>query len=149
MTSLDFRPMLAGDAVMLDMQPSQHFELGLEHRQFSIEEGERLAEGGIAWTACRGSRIIGLAGFLECYTGHAVLWAALSTQIGADHLACTRFAKEQIEAAPYRRLEAIVDAENERAIAWAKLVGLNPAHVLLGYGHEGKPHILFERVALQ
>lgn len=149
MSSLCFRPMAAGDAVLLNMQPSQQFELGVEHRAYTIEEGEFLAEGGIAWTAYRGSTIVGIAGFRECFRGHAILWATLSDSMGADHLACTRFAREQIAAAPYRRLEAIVEADNERAVAWAKLVGLTPAHVLLGYGNEGKPHILFEKVTLQ
>lgn len=146
---LRFRPMLAGDAVLLDMQPSQFVELGVDHRQYTMEQGELLAEGGIAWTAHRGSRIVGIAGFREIYDGHAVLWATLSANMGADHLACSRFAREQVAASPYRRLEAIVAAENERAVAWAKLVGLTPAHILHGYGGAGTPHILFEKVTLQ
>lgn len=145
---LQFRPMLAGDAVLLAMQPSQHFELGRDHRQFTMDEGEALAEGGIAWTAHRGVAIVGIAGFRECFPGHAVVWAAIGEGIGADHLACSRFAREQVAAAPYRRLEAVVEAENERAVAWATMVGLTPAHVLQCYGGEGKPHILFEKVKL-
>ncbi len=145
---LVFRPMLAGDAVRLSMQPSQWLECGVDHREFTLEEGELLAEGGLAWTAARGSRILGVAGFRQLFPGHAIVWAALSAEIGRDHLACSRFAREQVAAAPYHRLEAIVDAENERAVAWAQLVGLTAAHTLLGYGAEGKPHILFERVNL-
>lgn len=149
MSELVFRPMCAGDAVLLAMQPSQHFDFGVEHRQFTMDEGHELANGGIAWTAARGSRIVGIAGFRQCFTGHAVVWAALSDNVGADHLACTRFARRQILEAPFRRLEAIVDAENEKAVAWAELVGLEAAHVLHGYGAAGKPHILFEKVKLQ
>lgn len=147
--SLEFRPMLAGDAVLLSLQPSQYFELGLEHRQYTIEEGAELADNGLAWTAHRGSRIVTIAGFRELFPGHAVVWAALSDAVGADHLAITRFAQKQISEAPYRRLEAIVDKANGKAVAWAKLVGLEPAHELLGYGPEGKPHVLFEKVKLQ
>lgn len=146
---LRFRPMLAGDAVLLSMQPSQHFEGGIEHRQFTMEEGAFLADGGIAWTAHRGTRIVGIAGFRELFTGHAILWATLSDHVGRDHLACTRFAREQVAAAPYRRLEAFVDATNERAVAWAELVGLEPAYTLRGYGAAGTPHILFEKVKAQ
>lgn len=149
MNELEIRPMLPGDAVLLKMQPSQHFEFGVEHRQFTFEEGEQLAFGGVAWTACRGIEIIGIAGFRECYPGHATLWAALSAKIGPDHLACTRFARREIEASPYRRLEAVVELDNERACAWAKLVGLVPVHVMHGYGAAGRPHVLFERVRMQ
>lgn len=148
MNSLEIRPMIAGDALLLDLQPSQYLEFGIEHREFTFAEAEELADGGEAWTAHRGSRILGIAGFRQVFAGQAVLWAALSSEIGADHLACTRFARQRIEAAPYRRLEAIVEAGNERAIAWARLVGLEPAHVLHGYGNAGTPHILFEKVRL-
>lgn len=149
MSALEFRPMLAGDAVILDMQPSQQLELGIEHRRYSLEEGEQLAEGGLAWTAHRGSRIVGIAGFRECFagfSGHVVAWATFSAELGGDHLAISRFARRQIEAAPYHRIEAIVDAENDRAVAWAHLVGLTAVHTLRGYGPQGKTHILFEKV---
>lgn len=149
MSELVFRPMCAGDAVLLSMQPSQQFELGIEHRQFTMDEGRELAEGGIAWTAARGTRIVGIAGFREVFTGHALVWATLSDSMGADHLACTRFARAQVAAAPYRRLEAIVEAKNKRAVAWAELVGLEPVHELRGYGAAGETHILFEKVTVQ
>lgn len=145
---LQFRPMLPGDAVLLELQPSQHFELGIEHKAYTLEEGEDLAQSP-SWTAYRGSRIVAIAGFKELFgkgSGHAVAWASLAADVGADHLAVTRFAREQIVASPIRRLEAIVDAADRRAIAWAKLVGLTAAHELRGYGPEGKTHILFERV---
>lgn len=148
MSALGFRPLIAGDAVLLSMQPSQHFEFGIEHRGFSMEEGEALAESGPAWTAYRGSRIVGIAGFRELFPGHASVWAALSDDMGADHLACTRFARWEIEHAPYHRIDALVDAGNVRAMRWAELVGLEPAHVLQGYGAAARPHILFERVRL-
>lgn len=145
---LEFRPMLAGDAVLLELQPSQHFELGRFHAAYTLEEGEELADNGDAWTACRGLRIVTIAGFRDLFGNgqHAVVWASLSAELGADHLAVTRFAREQIENSRFQRLEAIVEAANARAVAWAKLVGLEPVHTLRGYGPEGSDHILFERV---
>jgi hypothetical protein len=145
-SALDFRPMLAGDAVLLALQPSQHFELGIEHREFTMDEGEDLAENGLAWTAYRGSAVVTIAGFREVFPGHAVAWAALSEDVGRDHLAITRFARAQIEGSPYRRIEAIIEASNVRAIRWAELVGLTAAHRLRRYGPEDVDHILFERV---
>lgn len=149
MSGLEFRPMLAGDAVLIDIQPSQRYELGLFTPSLSMAEGEDLADNGLAWTAHRGTSIVTIAGFRELFPGHAYVWAVLAAGIGRDHLAVTRFAREKIAAAPYRRLEAIVDCENEAAVEWAKLVGLAPVHVLHGYGPEGKPHILFEKVTVQ
>jgi hypothetical protein len=151
MAPLEFRPMLAGDAVLLSLQPSQHFEFGLEHKSYTLEEGAELADNGMAWTAHRGSTIVAIAGFRELFkpgSGHAVAWASLSDDMGADHLRITRFARRQVRAGWFRRIEAIVDASNQRAVAWAKVVGLNQALELRGYGPEGKTHILFERVIL-
>lgn len=145
--ALRFRDMLPGDAVLLSLQPSQHFELGLDHQAYTMEEGEDLVENGLSWTAYRGARIVTIAGFREIFPGHAIAWAALSDRIGEDHLAITRFARWQIVNAPYRRLEAIVAASNARAIAWAKLVGLEAVHELRAYGRDGTTHILFERIS--
>jgi hypothetical protein len=84
---LEFRPMLAGDAVLLELQPSQHYELGRYHAAYTLEEGEELAENGDAWTAHRGSRIVTIAGFRELFPGHAVVWASHSAELGRDYLA--------------------------------------------------------------
>lgn len=146
---LEFRAMLAGDAVLLELQPSQHYELGRYHAAYTLEEGEELAENGDAWTAHRGSRIVTIAGFRELFPGHAVVWASHSAELGGDHLAITRFARWQIEHSRFRRLEAIVDAADDRAVTWAKLVGLTPVHTLRGYGPVGADHILFERIGGQ
>lgn len=146
MRPLEIRPMLAGDAVLLELQPSQHFELGIEHKRFTLEEGADLADNGLAWTAHRGSTIVAIAGFRKLFPGHAIAWAALSEDLGRDHLPISRFARQQVASAPFRRIEAIVDTDNDRACAWASLVGLEPAHTLRNYGPEGRTHILFERI---
>jgi hypothetical protein len=143
---LEFRPMLAGDAVLLELQPRQHYELGRYHSTYTLEEGADLADNGDAWTAYRGSTIVTIAGFRELFPGHAVVWASLSADVGHDHLAITRFARWQIANSRFRRLEAIVDAGDKRAVTWAQLVGLTPVHTLRGYGAEGTDHILFERI---
>jgi hypothetical protein len=90
------------------------FELGRYHSRYTLEEGAELADNGDAWTAHRGSEIVTIAGFRELFPGHAVVWASLSADVGRDHLAITRFARWQIENSRFRRLEAIVDAADQR-----------------------------------
>lgn len=145
---LRFRPMLPGDAVLLDMQPSQQLELGLDHSSYTIEEGEELASDVEAWTAYRGSRIVGIAGFRELLiagSGEAIAWATFSADVGSDHLALTRFARQRIATAPFRRIVAIVDVEQARARLWASMVGLVAVHTFTG-AIDGKTYALFERV---
>lgn len=140
--------MLAGDAMRLELQESQHFEMGLDEATFTPERAHDLAENGTAWTAYRGSQILCCAGFREIYTGHAIAWAAFvePRKLGRAGVVISRFAAKCVASASYRRIEAIVEADNERAFEWSKRIGLNPVHVLRGYGNEGKDHILFERI---
>ena len=148
---LEFRPMLAGDALLLELQDSQHFELGLFHSHFTFEQGEQLADNGLAWAAVRGTRIVAIAGFLETYKGQAVAWAALSGQVGADHLAITRYARmriaEVIERKTYHRIECLIEADNEAAMTWAMCIGLELGYRMRAYGAEATDHFLFEKVA--
>jgi hypothetical protein len=92
--------------------------------------------------------IITIAGFRDLFGNgqHAVVWASHSSNLGRDYLPITRFAREQIANSRFKRLEAIVDASDERALTWANLVGLTAVHLLRGYGPQSRDHILFERV---
>lgn len=147
---LEFRPMLAGDALLLEMQDSQHFELGLHHSHFTFEQGEDLADtpGSLAWAAVRGSRIVAIAGFRATHRGQAIAWAALSGRVGKDHLAITRYARAQLAAATdiFHRIECLVEADNEAAVTWAEMLGLKLGYRLRKYGAEARDHFLFERV---
>lgn len=146
LNGVQFRPMLAADAVLLELKPSQHRELGLDEPVFTFEKAADLADNGLAWTAHEGSRILCCSGFRQLYEGHAIAWAAFALDLGRAGIAITRFAKRQLAAAPFRRIEAIVEAGNDIAVEWATRIGLQPVHVLRRYGANDETHILFERV---
>ncbi|HEV2747612.1 MAG TPA: hypothetical protein VGW34_09980 [Allosphingosinicella sp.] len=147
-----FRPMLAADAVQLALQPSQHVCLGVTRPVLSIEDGRELAEGGPAWTAIAGGRVVACAGFRLLWppsgrtAGHAVAWALLAAGIGAAHLAVTRFARARIAESPLARIEAIARAEVEAECRWPRLVGLAFVCDLPCWGPDGATHKLFARV---
>lgn len=144
---IGFRPMLAGDLIQLKLQPSQHFELGLEEEELDMPRARDLAANGPAWTAHDGARILCCAGFRETFPGvQAVAWAMLATGIGPAHLAITRYAAARFAEAPYRRIEAIVESWNRPARRWARLIGLEEAHVLRAFGADSRDHILMERI---
>lgn len=140
-------PMIAADAVEIQRQASQRVQLGIE-RDMSLEEAEALADGaGEAWTIRQGDRIVACVGLRETFIGRqAVAWAILAEGIGAAHLAVTRFAKRRIASSPLRRIEAIVRADVPAECAWARLVGLQAAHVLRCFGAQSETHVLFERI---
>jgi hypothetical protein len=142
--SVAFRPMRAIDALAIARQPSQRVQLGLV-REITLEEAEDLANGGEAWTAEDADGIAACIGLRETFPGRqAVAWAILRAGLGRSHLAVSRFARARIAASPLARIEAIVKTDAE--IAWAKLVGLTPAHVLRAFGQASETHLLCERI---
>jgi RimJ/RimL family protein N-acetyltransferase len=151
--SVQFRPMRADDAPSLELQASQQFELGLDEPILTAERGADLATHGVAWTALRGEEILCCSGFREIYAGHAVAWAAFTDPAAIGAIAggrITAFARDTLESnlgRRFHRIEALIEADNLRALEWAKRIGLEPAALLRKYGAEARDHILFERVA--
>lgn len=147
--SVTIRPFLAGDIIQLDLAPRQRRELGLD-MPLDMAYGRDLAANGPAWTACLDHRVRVCAGFRETFAPvQAVAWALFSADLPRSiALAVTRFARRQLAELDYRRIEAIVEADNEPAVQWAAAIGLEAAHVLQGFGLESRPHILFEKVRL-
>ncbi len=146
---VSFRPFQAADVVALDLQPSQHFECGLDEPCVSLERGRQLEETGPAWTAHDGDKILCCAGFAERYAGvNAVAWAMFSAELGTAGLAITRFARARVLEASYRRIDAIVERDNARAACWARSIGFTLGHVLHCWGAAAEPHLLFERIRL-
>lgn len=142
----------AADLMEIQRQPSQLVQLGIE-RAMTIEEAEAIAEGdGEAWTARAGhvgagGRIVACLGLRETFPGRqAVAWAVLAEDVGAAHLAITRFARARIRESRLPRIEAIVRESVPAEGAWAQLVGLAPAHVLRCFGAMSETHILCERI---
>ena len=92
-------------------------------------------------------RIVACVGLRETFPGRqAVAWAILACDLGAAHLAITRFARRRIIDSPLRRIEAIVRAEMPAECSWAGLVGLSPRCVLPCFGALSEPHVLYDRV---
>lgn len=140
-------PMIGADALEIQRQASQRVQLGIE-REILLEEADDIAAGpGEAWTLRHHGRIVACLGLRETFPGRqAVAWAILAEGIGAAHLAISRFARRRVAESPLRRIEAIVRAEVHAECVWARLVGLQAAHVLRCFGAQSETHVLFERI---
>jgi hypothetical protein len=168
------RPMLAQDAIAIERQPSQRVQLGIDMTgAMTLELAQSMIDGGEAWTAEQSGRIVAIMGLRETFPGvQGVAWAVLAPGIGAAHLAVSRHARRRIADSPLRRIEAVVEAAVDAEailltfpgldpgqlleavisvkgpqIAWARSVGLTPAHVLRRFGGRSETHVLFERIA--
>ena len=123
------RRVLDLDALDLALQPSQWIEAGIECRALDPDQAAAMEASGPAWTArARDGRVLCCAGIGTMYfdaggrPAHGVAWAMLSSRIGAAHVAITRFARRAIAESPFRRIEAIVQADDGgEACRWAEL----------------------------
>lgn len=145
---IDIRPMAAMDALVIQRQASQRVQLGIARETMTMEEAEAIAAGpGEAWTVRHDKRIVACLGLRETFPGRqAVAWAILAEGVGRAHLAVTRWARARIRDSGLRRIEAIVRADVPAEVAWAEIVGLEPAHVLRCFGQQSETHVLFERI---
>lgn len=149
-----FRELLVGDVLRIFVQPSQHLCLGVNRPVLTLEDAMEIASGGPAWTAVDGfGKVLTIGGFKELWPanppktmGHAIAWAVLAPELGAAHLAITTFAKRQIEAAPYSRLEAIVRMGVPPEYRWARMLGFGNPRVFRKWGPDGEPHMVLERI---
>lgn len=152
--SVTFRPFLAGDAVQLQLQPSQHVTLGINSATIGMDDALELEELSVdAWTAvggdgrllvCFGMRMLWPAAART--NGHAVAWAMLASGLGPDHLAITRFIAAVVAGSRLTRIEAIVRAGVRAEAKWPPMLGFELAGELPAYGPDGETHLLFQRV---
>lgn len=109
-----------------------------------------LAEGalGHAWTAIAGDTLIACGGLVELWQGRAYAWAVLAQESGPHFVALTRAIRFQLDAAPFGRIEMVVDATFRPGYRWAELLGftLDAPEPLRSYLPGGRDAWLFSRV---
>jgi hypothetical protein len=139
--SVDFRYFVPDDLACLAPQPEQ-----ADWLTATAADPETLFAAGPAWTALDGLSVLCCAGFGEVSPTHAIAWAIIAADIGACMVPVTRYARERIEAARYRRIEAIVRAGFAPGARWARMIGLTEVHTLRAWGEACEDHLLFERI---
>lgn len=170
---LAFQPLEAGDLLEIERQESQLLWLGQEG-DITLEAAELLAEQPIAWTAWRAGRIVACFGISETFPHvQGVAWALLAGDIGADHLALTRFMQKTVRECGLVRLELLAKASEAAEVLavageqnglrlsgplllleamkeptpecrWAQLLGFDAVHVLRRFGAASETYMLFE-----
>lgn len=167
---LDLRPFVAADLIEIEVQPSQA-ELYGEPLVRDAQTGAALEAQELSRTARDGQgRILACFGINQVFAGrHGVAWALLAEGIGSDHAALTRAMRELIDGSGLVRVEMTVKAAdrlrpdmlpNERMrfvlgkkqrtaeVRLALALGMEPVHVLRGYGAKSETYLLCEKLAL-
>jgi hypothetical protein len=169
---LVFRPLEADDLFAIQRQASQRRVLGVDGA-ISYEDAQQLAGGPVAWSCERAGKLLACFGVVEQFPNvQGLAWALLAGQIGASHLALSRFAREALDLCLLPRIEALARGPDLEAVLagypgldsgqivslarvratpemrWAQFIGLRPVHVLRNYGAACETYVLCERLFL-
>lgn len=84
---------------------------------------DMLRAGGPCFTGMVDGQVIACAGVAEVWQGRALAWALVGEAAGRNMVALHRAVAGFLMQAPYRRIEATVDAGFDAAHRWIKLLG--------------------------
>jgi hypothetical protein len=105
-------------------------------------------EGGISFTHLYDGRITGAAGIMELWEGVAELWMLTTIYFDEYPIACCKEIRKIVDmyAGNFKRLQANVQASDERAIRFIEWLGFESEGIMQKYGVNGADHIRYARV---
>lgn len=102
----------------------------------TAEQLRSLVAGG-GWAALDGEKVLGCGGLVELAPGRAEAWALLAEDSGRALKAITQATRRFLEAAPYRRIEAVTACEFPPGRRWATMLGFRFEGVAEAYLDDG------------
>lgn len=149
--SVTFSAFQPGDAVAIDLQPSQHGRLGMYEPIRDLQHGFELQEMGPAWTARDSDgRILMCAGVGHVFpNAQGTAWALISTHFAERRASAGRvlaFGRAQLDAMPFRRIEALARADSPRECAFLEALGFEHCAEMRAWGPLSETYVLYERV---
>ena len=102
---------------------------------------------GPAFTGVADGVVIGCAGVVTHWEGVGEAWAFISTAAAAHPLGITKAVKGWLDAQKaYRRIQANVKADDERAVRWIRLLGFENEGLMRAFGPDGTDFRRFVRL---
>lgn len=137
-------PFRAADVAALQLQASQLTDLRWHEAR---DMGETLASApGVAFTVRDADgRVIFCGGAQERHANYATLWALFAEGKRAGMIFLWRRTRHFVAQLPYRRVDALVEADDARAIVFARAIGLREEHRMAGASPRGGAIAIFSR----
>ena len=142
-----------GEVKIVPLEPRHLLEIRVQDAQRNCDvalrnetNAQELARAGPAFTALESEIPIACAGLAHCGSGRYLAWSVISPRglerFGGIHRGVRRF----LEIADYRRIEAVVDVEHEKAIRWIEVLGFEREGVMRKYTENGRDVYLYARL---
>lgn len=140
---MNVEPLEAAHLEALVLQPAQAaWRDGMTSDQFRA-----LAATDSAWTVMDDERrVLMCAGVIETGVGRGEAWALLSQDSGRSMAAVTRAVARYMDAAPFRRIEAVVAVNFAPGRRWAKMLGFRFEGLMTAYLDDGSDAERWARV---
>jgi hypothetical protein len=128
---------------LLDVQEGQKYL-----KKYLSDDMRKSLEGEYSYTALDGDEVLACAGLLEQWDNRGVVWAYLSSTIGGRRMVpLTRMVARFLDAAPFDRIEATVDADFPQGHRWVKMLGFElEAPRMRKYRPDGGDSALYARI---
>jgi len=107
---------------------------------------QSLAIEGKSFTAMEGTRVLGCGGLIPLWEGRAEAWSLLSSNLRREFVGIHRAALRYLDSCGFRRIEATVDAQFERAVVWIEMLGFTYEGPLAKYTPDGRDCLRFARI---
>lgn len=108
--------------------------------------GQQLAASPYSFTGLADGEVMACAGVHELWEGRGVAWALLSEAAGPHMRSISRAALGFLAQAPWRRVEAMIDAGFEPAHRWARMMGLQQEGLMRAYSPTGTDYYIYARI---
>jgi hypothetical protein len=108
---------------LVDFEQWHRDELLVQERQLHELKDAPSRPVGQAWGALVGDHPICIGGLYEIWRGRAYAWALLGRDAGPHMVSLTRAIRFQLDAAPFARIEMVVEKDFRAAARWAVMLG--------------------------
>lgn len=138
-------PFRAGHLLELHLQETQAGET--RWRAFS-EAGRQREAAGRGWTLrdADSGRVLFCGGAMEQHDGYASLWGFFARDRAHVTLWLTRTIRRFVAELPHHRVDAWVEASNENACEWLRLIGLRIEGTMRGAAADGGDLLVYSRI---
>jgi hypothetical protein len=101
---------------------------------------------GNAFTALSEGVPVACGGLYEIWPNRALAWTYLGADCGREFMALHRVVRRHLDFAPWRRVEAYVEAGYTNGHRWVRALGFQLEGVLRGFMADGRDMALYARV---
>jgi len=115
---------------------------------FTEEMISRVSRGPTAGTFTNEKgEVVMCAGIIEIWPGRAECWAIPNKGFAKEFTAIHRWVRDLLDAAPFNRIEAAVEASFENGHRWANMLGFEKeSDTMRQYFPDGADAVLYARV---